>query len=78
MDNEEILKMDFINENIIEMGIDIEDIKNFSKNKTGKEWESLSLDELKNILELYNNKDKADDNKTENKEEEEKKRKRRE
>ena len=51
--------MEYINENIIEKGIDLEDISNFVKNKTGEDFNSLSIDKLKEMLELFNNKDKT-------------------
>ena len=54
MDEDEILKMEFINENIIEKGIDIEVISNYVKNKTGEEFDSLSLDKLEKMVNLFN------------------------
>ena len=69
MDEEEILKMEFINENIIEKGIDLEDITNYVKNKTGQEFDSLSLDELEKMVNSFNQEKEKDikesDNKTE-------------
>ena len=62
MNEEEIIKMEFINENIIEKGMDIEDLNSFISNKTGQSLDSLPLDKLKNILELYNNKDNENNN----------------
>ena len=44
MEDEEIQRMEFINENIIEKGIDIEEISIFVKDKTGEELDSLTLD----------------------------------
>ena len=54
MDEEEILKMEFINENIIEKGIDLEDITNYVKNKTGEEFDSLSFEQLENMVNSFN------------------------
>ena len=69
MNEEEILKMKFINENIIEKGIDLEDITNYVKNKIGEEFDSLSLDKLKNMINSFNQEKekgiKASDNKAE-------------
>ena len=59
MEDEEIQRMEFINENIIEKGIDIEEISIFVKDKTGEELDSLTLDKLKNMVELFNTKDKT-------------------
>ena len=57
MEDEEIQRMEFINENIIEKGIDIEEISIFVKDKTGEELDSLTLDKLKNMVELFNTKE---------------------
>ena len=68
MEDEEIQRMEFINENIIEKGIDIEEISVFVKEKTGEELDSLSLDKLKNMVVLFNQKDKTKENDTKNRE----------
>ena len=73
MEDEEIQRMEFINENIIEKGIDIEEISIFVKEKTGEELDSLSLDKLKNMVELFNKKDKSKEKDTKNKEDSTKK-----
>ena len=67
MEEEEILKMEYINENIIEKGIDLEDISTYVKNKTGEDFNSLSLTKLKDMLQLFNNRDKDDQKKVEDK-----------
>ena len=76
MEEEEILKMEFINENIIEKGIDLEDITNFVKKETNEDFDSLSLSKLEDMLNLFNkSKEKetksSDNQKEENKKEEE-------
>ena len=68
MEDEEIQKMEFINENIIEKGIDIEEISVFVKEKIGEELDSLSLDKLKNMVVLFNQKDKTKEKDTKNRE----------
>ena len=69
MEEEELRRMEFINENIIEKGLDLEDFSNFVNKNTGKDFNSLSLSDLENMLNLYNNKE----NDSEQKEEEDKK-----
>ena len=68
MEDEEIQRMEFINENIIEKGIDIEEISIYVKEKIGEELDSLSLDKLKNMVELFNQKDKTKEKDTKNRE----------
>ena len=53
MSEEETKKMEYINENIIEKGYNIEDIASYAINKTGSPFESLSLEKLKEVVEEY-------------------------
>ena len=84
VDEEEILRMNFLNENIIEKGIDVEEFSNFIKEKTGQKFESVPYDKLEEMLNQFNNKnnnagdtskkeEKKEDNEEEKKEEEKKK-----
>ena len=68
MEDDQEKRMEFINENIIEQGIDLEEITKFAES-VGKNFDSLKIDELKGLIEQFKNKD----NKEEPKKEEEKK-----
>ena len=68
MEDDQEKRMEFINENIIEQGIDLEEITKFAES-VGKNFDSLKIDELKGLIEQFKNKD----NKEEKKKEEEKK-----
>ena len=48
--------MEYINDNIIEKGIDMDELGDFIQKKTGEAMESLPLEQLKKMVELFNNK----------------------
>ena len=56
MNDEEVKKMEYINENIIEKGYNPEDVANFVVQKTGSPFDSLSFDKLKEMVELFKDK----------------------
>ena len=56
MEQEEEKRMEFINENIIEAGVDLEEITKFAESQ-GKSFDSLKIDEIKNLLDKFNNKE---------------------
>ena len=79
MTDEEVKKMEYINENIIEKGYNPEDVANFVVQKTGAPFDSLSFDKLKEMVELFKDKGLHDTystvKKTEKKEKEKEKEK---
>ena len=73
MEDEQEKRMEFVNENIIEQGIDLEEITKFAES-VGKNFDSLNIEELKGLIEQFKNKDKKEETKKEEpKKEEEKK-----
>ena len=54
MEDQEVLKMNFLNENIIEKGMDPENFFEFIKKKTNKEYDSLELDKIKELFNEFN------------------------
>ena len=52
----------FIEENIIQAGINLEELKKYSEDE-GKSFDSLNLEELKELLENFKNKDNQEENK---------------
>ena len=64
--------MEFVNENIIEQGIDLEEITKFAES-VGKNFDSLKIEELKGLIEQFKNKDNKEEPKKEEKKEEVKK-----
>ena len=57
MEEDQEKRMEFINEKIIEAGIDLEAITNFAQSK-GKSFDTLNIEELGVLIEQFNNKDK--------------------
>ena len=58
MEEDQEKRMEFINEKIIEAGIDLEAITNFAQSK-GKSFDTLNIEELGVLIEQFNNKDKS-------------------
>ena len=65
MEEEAQKRNEFIEENIIKAGIVIEEIKKFAES-SGKNFDSLNIEEIKDLIEKFKNKDNKDE---ENKEE---------
>ena len=65
MEEEAQKRNEFIEENIIKAGIVIEEIKKFAES-SGKNFDSLNIEEIKDLIEKFKNKDNKDQ---ENKEE---------
>jgi len=62
MDEEAQKRNLFIDENIIKAGIDLEEIKKFAES-SGKNFDSLNIDEIKDLIEKFKNKDnKSEEN----------------
>jgi len=53
-------KKEFINENIIKAGIALEEIKKYAEGN-GKPFDSLNIEEIKDLIEKFKNKDKKED-----------------
>ena len=64
MEEDQEKRMEFINTNIMEAGIDLEEITKFAEDQ-GKTFDSLNVDELKTLVEQFNNKDKQSQEKKE-------------
>ena len=69
MEDQEVLKMNFLNENIIEKGMDPEQFFEFIKKKTNEEYDSLPIDKIKELFNEFNKGDTNDDNNKEEKNE---------
>ena len=70
MEDQEVLKMNFLNENIIEKGMDPENFFEFIKKKTNEEYDSLELDKIKELFNEFNKGETNDNNKESEKKEE--------
>ena len=70
MEDEQEKRMEFVNENIIEQGIDLEEITKFAES-VGKNFDSLNIEELKGLIEQFKNKDKKEEPKKEEEKKEE-------
>ena len=71
MEDQEVLKMNFLNENIIEKGMDPENFFEFIKKKTNEEYDSLVLDKIKELFNEFNKGETNDNNKEEKSEKKE-------
>ena len=69
MEDDQEKRMEFVNENIIEQGIDLEEITKFAES-VGKNFDSLNIEELKGLIEQFKNKDNKEEPKKEEKKEE--------
>ena len=72
MEDQEVLKMNFLNENIIEKGMDPENFFEFIKKKTNKEYDSLELDKIKELFNEFNKGESKEEKKKEEGNEKEK------
>ena len=75
MEEDQEKRMEFINTNIMEAGIDLEEITKFAEDQ-GKTFDSLNVDELKTLVEQFNNKDKQSQEKKKTKKKKKKKKRR--
>ena len=64
MEDEEIQKMQYINENIIEKGYNQEEVANFTMKTLGLPFETLSLEKLKQVVEDFKDRGLTDTYKT--------------